>query len=110
MTFFRKMIEKTKKYATLPKSEKNKKNYHRRKKHIMSARVLFSQVAAVALFAVTAAAQEVSKPVVSKTAEKEKIAAAASGFAPNSGKEAVIDRLKALFSTNTRPIVSSKPT
>ena len=74
----------------------------------MSARVLFSQVAAVALFAVTAAAQEVSKPVVSKTAEKEKIAAAASGFAPNSGKEAVIDRLKALFSTNTRPIVSTK--
>ena len=25
MTFFRKMIEKTKKYATLPKSEKTKK-------------------------------------------------------------------------------------
>ena len=75
----------------------------------MSVRLLLSQAAAVALFAVTAAAQEVSKTAVPQaSAEQKKIAAAASGFAPNSGKEAVINRLKALFATNTKPIISTK--
>lgn len=84
----------------------------------MTARTYFGAVAAATLLAVSAVAQETAvktenpqakttKAVVSK-ADDAKLVAAASGFAPNSGKQAVIDRLKALFATNTRPIVSTK--
>ncbi|MBE6405903.1 MAG: hypothetical protein E7040_07770, partial [Lentisphaerae bacterium] len=73
----------------------------------MTAKTYLSQITAVALLAVAAVAQE---PAVktNKSADQQRIAAAASGFAPNSGKQAVIDRLKALFSTSSRPIISTK--
>lgn len=84
----------------------------------MTVRILLSQAAAITLLAATVSAQEVSvKPESQKTdkqtamqtaEQRQKIAAAASGFAPNSGKQAVIDRLQAMFSTNTRPIISTK--
>ena len=82
----------------------------------MIVRKYFCQISACLLFAVTAVAQETSAESKDHEAiaanadfEKEKIAAASSGFAPNSGKEAVIDRIKALFSTSAKPIVSTKP-
>ena len=78
----------------------------------MSARKYFSQIAIAALFAVTAVAQDVSTKEQEKnkaaSVNNAKMQAAAAGFAPNSGKQAVIDRLQALFSTNTKPIISTK--
>ena len=79
----------------------------------MTARTYLCQIAAAALFAVSAVAQETGnppakKPAPANPAENARLAAAASGFSPNSGKQAVIDRLKALFATNSRPIVSTR--
>ena len=44
-----------------------------------------------------------------KTEEQVRIEAASTGFAPNNGKDAVIDRLKALFATSNKPIINTKP-
>jgi hypothetical protein len=80
----------------------------------MTARMYLGQIAAVALLAVSAVAQETAVKTenppakATKPADNATLVAAASGFAPNSGKQAVIDRLKALFATNTKPIVSTK--
>ena len=83
----------------------------------MTARTYLCQIAAAALFAVSAVAQETAAKTdnpqansksAAVRAENAKLAAAASGFAPNSGKQAVIDRLKALFATNTKPIISTR--
>ena len=80
----------------------------------MTARTYLGQIAAVALLAVSAVAQETAVKTenppakATKPADNATLVAAASGFAPNSGKQAVIDRLKALFATNTKPIVSTK--
>ena len=76
----------------------------------MTARTYLGQIAAAALLAVSAVAQETAVKTENSQIKVDNaaIAAAASGFAPNSGKQAVIDRLKALFATNTKPIVSTK--
>ena len=78
-------------------------------------RTYFSQIAVFALFAVSAVAQETpaqpakpAAPAAQPAAVDPSVAAAANGFSPNSGKTAVIERLKALFSTSTKPIVSTK--
>ena len=77
-------------------------------------------IAAFSLFAAAVLAQETAKEQnpansgtpsaesVENAREKEKIEAASTGFAPNSGKEAVINRIKALFATSAKPIVSTK--
>ena len=84
----------------------------------MSIKTYFCQIVAVALFAAAVAQETPAKPAgttgaapakpVAAPAADPGMAAAANGFAPSTGKKAVIERLKALFSTTTRPIVSTK--
>ena len=67
--------------------------------------------AALLLLATSVFADEANQQPqkAAEAAENARIEAASTGFAPNNGKEAVIDRLKALFAKSNKPIINTKP-